>query len=118
MSVSGCIYGTGTITMARRSIFLPTSNRSILGGTHKTTHCQPTVSVVYEREREPVLSRVLSADGQTRWCCRVVIGYYTLNAKCRNESENVERVLTKGHFCRACRCNLDAEVSNWSQIGK
>ena len=50
--------------MAGRAIFLAISNRSILGGTHKATHFEPTVSVVYEREREPVLSRVLTADGQ------------------------------------------------------
>ena len=50
--------------MAGRAIFLPTSNRSMLGGTHKETCCEPTVSLVYEREREPVLSRVLTADGQ------------------------------------------------------
>ena len=63
MYMSVRIDRTGAITMAGRALFLPTSNRSILGGTHKT-HCQPTVSVVYEREREPVLSRVLTADGQ------------------------------------------------------
>ena len=61
VSVSVCIYGTGTIKMARRSVLFPTSNLRVLGCT-KETHSELNVSLLCERE--PALSRVLTADGQ------------------------------------------------------
>ena len=39
VSVSVCIYGTGTITMARRAVLFPTSNWRVLGCT-KETHTE------------------------------------------------------------------------------
>ena len=50
VSVSVCIYGTGTITMARRSVLFPTSNWCVLVCTEET-HLELNVSLSM-RERE------------------------------------------------------------------
>ena len=55
VSVSVCIYGTGTITMARRSVLFPTSNWCVLGRTEKTHRERNGSFKMRERESERYL---------------------------------------------------------------
>ena len=74
MSVSVCIDGTITITIAWRSVwFFPTSNWCMLTHTQKA-HQELSAMSQGAREREPALSRFLTADGQHGCVVKAVIG--------------------------------------------